>query len=176
MCRGPLDFAGKSYYVVNDDFDGEGQRMRQVMICFAILLVLTVRSAFADGSREIELRDGSIITGDVVSLSNGIYTIKSESLGTVKIEESKVNVIRPKSSSQGTGGEARALQDKMMSDQEIMGMIQSLQNDPEFKKVLEDPDILKAVNAGDIPALMANPKFTKLLNNSTVQEIKKKVK
>jgi hypothetical protein len=64
----------------------------------------------------------------------------------------------------------------MMNDQEIMGLIQSLQNDPEFKKVLEDPDIMKAVSAGDIPALMANPNFTKLLNNSTVQDIQKKVK
>ena len=150
--------------------------MRQFMICFAIFLVFIVRTAFAGGPRELELRDGSIITGDVVSLSNGIYTIKSESLGTVKIEESKINVIRPKSSSQGAGGEARALQDKMMNDQEIMSLIQSLQNDPEFKKILEDPDILKSVNAGDISALMANPKFTKLLNNSTVQEIQKKVK
>ncbi len=41
---------------------------------------------------------------------------------------------------------------------------------------MEDPDVLKAVNAGDIPALMANPKFTKLLNISTVQELQKKVK
>jgi hypothetical protein len=156
--------------------------MRQFMICFALVIVLVARSALAGGPREIELRDGSIITGDVVSLSNGIYTIKSESLGTVKIEESKVNVIRPKSSPQGAGasqsagGEVRSLQIKMMSDQEIMGLIQSLQNDPEFKKILEDPDILKAINAGDIPALMANPKFMKLLNNSTVQEIQKKAK
>jgi hypothetical protein len=156
--------------------------MRLFMICFALVAILASRGALAGGAREIELRDGSIITGDVVSLSNGIFTIKSESLGTVKIEESKVNVIRPKASSQGTGavqntgGEAWSLQNKMMNDQEIMGLIQSLQNDPEFKKILEDPDVLNAVNTGDIPALMANPKFTKLLNNSTVQEIQKKVK
>jgi hypothetical protein len=149
--------------------------MRQFMICLAIVLILVARSAFAGELREIELRDGSSITGDVVSLSNGIYTIKSESLGTIKIEESKVNAIRKKSSSQG-GGEATSLQNKMMSDQEIMGMIQSLQNDPEFKKIMKDPEIMKAVSEGDIPTLMANPKFTRLLNNSTVQKIQKKVK
>jgi hypothetical protein len=149
--------------------------MRQFMLCFAVVIILVARSAFAGGPREIELRDGSIITGEVVSLNNGIYTIKSGTLGTVKVEESQVNVIRQKSS-QGAGGEARSLQNKMMNDQDIMSLIQSLQNDPEFKKILEDPDVLKAVNAGDISALMANPKFTKLLNNSTVQEIQKKVK
>jgi hypothetical protein len=63
-----------------------------------------------------------------------------------------------------------------MNDQEIMGMIQSLQGDPEFKKVLEDPEVMKAVNAGDVTALMANPQFLKLLNNATVQDIQKKVK
>jgi hypothetical protein len=156
--------------------------MRLFMICLAIVVNLVARGALAGGAREIELRDGSIFTGDVVSLNNGIYTIKSDSLGTVKIEESKVSVIRPKSSSHGNeaaqnaGGEVRTLQNKMMDDQEIMGLIQSLQNDPEFKKLLEDPDVMKAVSEGDIPSLMANPKFTKLLNNPTVQDIQKKVK
>ena len=150
--------------------------MRQFIICFAAVIILVAHSVFAGALREIELRDGSILTGEVVSLNNGIYTIKSESIGTVKIEESKVSVIRQKSSSQSAVGEARSLQNKMMNDQEIMSLIQSLQNDPEFKKILEDPEVLRAVNAGDIPALMANPKFTKLLTNSTVQEIQKKVK
>jgi hypothetical protein len=156
--------------------------MKQLLFFFAVVLFLAAGSASAGGLREIELRDGSIITGEVVSLNKGIYTIKSDSLGTVKIEESKINVIRLKSSSQGAGtaqnagGEVRSLQSRMMSDQEIMGLIQSLQNDPEFKKILEDPDVLKAVNEGDIQSLMANPKVAKLLNNSTVQEIQKKVK
>jgi hypothetical protein len=63
----------------------------------------------------------------------------------------------------------------MLRDQDIMTMIQSLQNDPEFQKILRDPEVMRAVNAGDIPALTANPEFMKLLQNSTVQEIQKKV-
>ena len=38
-----------------------------------------------------------------------------------------------------------------MNDKEIMGMIQSLQNDPEFQKVLEDPEMMKAVNRETSP-------------------------
>jgi hypothetical protein len=156
--------------------------MKWSLFFFAVILLITASSAPAAEMREIEMSDGSIVTGEVLSLSKGIYTIKSDSLGTIKIDESKVRVIRPRSASQGSvasqssGSEVRSLQNKMMNDQEIMGMIQSLQNDPEFKKVLEDPDIMKAVSEGDIPALMANPKFTKLLNNSTVQDIQQKVK
>jgi hypothetical protein len=158
--------------------------MRQYLFCFVVALSLVTGSAHAGEVREIELRDGSVITGEVVSLNNGIYTIKSDTLGTLKVEESKVRVIRPRTQqSQGPGAaqsntssDVQTLQHRMMSDQEIMGLIQSLQNDPEFKKLLEDPDIMKAVNTGDVAALTANPKFMKQLGNPTVQEIQKKVK
>jgi hypothetical protein len=158
--------------------------MRQYLFCFVVALSLIAGSARAGEVREIELRDGSIITGEVVSLNNGIYTIKSDTLGMLKVEEAKVRVIRPRSqqspgpgaAQNNTNSDIQTLQHRMMSDQEIMGMIQSLQNDPEFKKLLEDPEIMKAVNAGDVASLTANPKFMKLLGNPTVQEIQKKVK
>jgi Tfp pilus assembly ATPase PilU len=74
------------------------------------------------------------------------------------------------------GGEVSSLQEKMMSDKEIMSLIQSLQNDSEFQRILEDPEVMKAVNSGDIAALMANARFMKLFNNSTLREIQSKVK
>lgn len=158
--------------------------MRLFLIWLTIILGMAAGSLSAGEMREIELKDGSVITGEVMSLSNGVYTIKSESLGAVNIEEAKIRAIRSKSSpgnashAQGGGqaGEAKSLQEKMMSDQEIMGLIQSLQNDPDFKKAMEDPEVMKAVQAGDVAALSANPKFMKLLNNATVREIEKKVK
>jgi hypothetical protein len=55
-------------------------------------------------------------------------------------------------------------------------LIQSLQNDPEFKQLLEDPEFMKAVKAGDLAAISADPRFVKLMNNPTVREIQKKVK
>jgi hypothetical protein len=63
----------------------------------------------------------------------------------------------------------------MLSDQEVMGMIQSLKDDPQFTKILEDPEIMNAVQSGDAASLMANPKFLQLLNNPTVRDIQQKV-
>lgn len=68
-----------------------------------------------------------------------------------------------------------SLQERMKSDPKIIEMIQSLQDDPEFLKVLQDPSVISAINSGDISALQSNPQFMKLLNNSTVQKIQKKV-
>jgi len=135
--------------------------------------------------RAIELKDGSIVTGEVVSLVNGRYTIRSASLGSVQIEESKVLAIRPVAApaaanagaaSDNTSEAVRTLQDRMMNDRDIMSKIQSLQNDPDFMKIVEDPEIMRAVNSGDISALTANPQFMKLMNNSTVRDIGQKIR
>jgi hypothetical protein len=127
--------------------------------------------------KEIELIDGSVITGEVLSLGSGVYTIRTGSLGTLTIDDAKVRAIRPQGSlaSSPQAGDIKALQDKMLSNAEVMGLIASLKDDPQFKKALEDPEILNAVNSGDIASLMANPKFLELLHNPTVQNIQQKV-
>jgi len=158
--------------------------MRIIIFCSFLALTLGMRGASAGELRQIELTDGSTIAGEVLSMEGGIYTVRSAGLGTVKLEGSKIRAIRsgPSSGSpaaapgNGTDAVVRSVGKKMMGDQEVMALILSLQNDPEFQKVLEDPEIMNAVNAGDVAALTANPRFMQLLNNPTVQDIQKKVK
>jgi hypothetical protein len=168
----------------------EEKKMRLLTMCFLFAVSLAVCTAHAGEVKEVELNDGTVITGEIVSLNNGVYTIKSESLGTIKLTESKVRTIRMKGPTMVPGeqnasqqnphsvdanAQAQSLQQKMMNDKEVMGKVHALQNDPEFQKILEDPEVMRAVNSGDITALMANPRFMKLLNNRTVQEITNKV-
>jgi len=159
--------------------------MRTILFFMLFSVLILAQEARAGEIRAIELKDGSVVTGEVVSLINGKYTIRSSSLGTVLIEESKVRVIRPVAAAavansgappDNRAGDVRALQDRMMNDKEIMSKIESLQNDPEFMKILEDPEVMKAVTSGDTAALMANPQFLKLMNNSTVRDIEQKVR
>jgi len=56
-----------------------------------------------------------------------------------------------------------------------MQLILVLQNDPDFQDILQDESIMKAISSGDLNALMTNPKIVKLMNNSSVQEIIRKV-
>jgi hypothetical protein len=154
--------------------------MVRILILSLFMAGMMAAGAPAAEVKEIELTDGSIITGEVLSLSSGVYTIRIGSLGTLKIDDAKIRSIRPQTSSPsprqaGQTAEIKTLQDKMLGSGEIMGMIESLKDDPEFRKALEDPEILKAVETSDIASLMSNPKFLKLLQNPTVQDIQQKV-
>jgi len=152
-------------------------RIKFFLPAIAVLLLLAGMAAAAE-TRVMELVDGSTITGELLSLSAGVYTIRSSALGTIKINESKVRAIRSKGQSgaaSDTGSQVKTLQDTMFGQADIMSMIQTLQNDPEFQKVLKDPEIMKAVQAGDLTALMSNPRFMRLLNNQAVREIQNKL-
>lgn len=161
-----------------------GGRMRSIggYIVWVILVFLALTAAAsvvnAAETQEIELSDGSVITGEVVSLSGGIYTVRSATLGTLRIEASKIRVIRLQGSagpSDAAGGQVKSLENKMLGDSEIMDVIRVLQDDPDLQKILQNPEIMRAVQTGDIAAFMRNPEFMKLLNKQAVQDINKKL-
>jgi hypothetical protein len=160
--------------------------MRYLALCVFILSLLT--GTVAGGELcEMELHDGSTLAGEITAFQNGIYTLKSESLGTMEVRESQIRTIRMNKTKGTAEGKAETgqnlmdahagagisdLQTQMMNNEEVMDIIRSLQHDPDFQKLLEDPDVVKAVNSGDIASLLANPQFMKLLQNPAVQEIK----
>ena len=149
--------------------------MRHLVLGSFFLSVVFLAQAFAGEIKVFELNDGSVITGEVISSNNGTFTLKTESLGTIRIEASKIRAIR----STETGGisedTVQALQEKMMGNEEVFAMILSLQYDPDFQAVFQDPDIMRAVGEGDIDALLSNPKFLKLLENPAIQDIEERI-
>ncbi len=72
--------------------------------------------------------------------------------------------------------QVEGLKEKMMNDEGIMTLIRALQNDPEMRALLDDPTTMKAIQGGDIGALMNNPAFLKLLDNPRVREIEERLK
>ena len=68
-----------------------------------------------------------------------------------------------------------ALKDRLMNDEEIMSKITALANDPAFKELMNDPEILKAVANNDVPALLSNPKFLRAIESDRIKEIERKL-
>jgi len=156
--------------------------MKQTLCRIFLLLCMTLPVTVQAGElKEIVLTDGSTIVGELVSLTNGIYTIKTATLGELKVEDARVEIIRNNSGRlEGAGNdsvqqEILAVQQKMIADESVIQLILALQNDPDFQDVLQDESIMKAISSGDFNALMTNPKIVKLMNNSSVQEIKRKL-
>ena len=156
------------------------------IIYFFILLFFLYGTLCADGPTELELIDGSVLSGAIISFREGVYTVRSPSLGRIEINESQIRVIRVKPSESFTGKtvspthtsidkELKTLEESITSDQQIMQMIISLQNDPDIQDLLQDAGIMEAVSSGDISTLMSNPKFRKILENPDIQQIQRKV-
>ncbi len=151
-----------------------------LLVIFFFLILMTFSSnLFAGQLNEIELVDGGIILGEIISKSDGVYVVKSESLGTLKVKESEIRFIRMESAGATEKGiasppkgaaasEIQSLQQSMMNNDEVMGLVMSLQKNPKMQELLKDPGFMKAVSAGDITTLMSNPKFIELLNNPEV--------
>jgi hypothetical protein len=157
-----------------------------IPIILTMLMAISICAAHAGEPAEVELVDGSVVYGEVVSLKNGIYTIKSDSMGTFVISKSKIRAIRFGSQSvnkdvrenpQGTDKsiDVQGMQKSLLADQDIFKIILSLQDDPKIQEILNDPETMKAVQSGDIQSLMSNPKFMELLNHPKIKAINKKV-
>ena len=162
------------------------KRTHTVLSFLTVLLAISICTAHAGEPAEIELIDGSTVYGEIVSLKNGVYTIDSDSMGSLKISKSKIRVIRFRSqgvnksvreNSQKTdkNSDIQDIQKSILADEGIFNIILSLQDDPKIQEILKDPETMRAVQSGDLQSLMSNPKFMELLNHPKIKAINKKV-
>jgi hypothetical protein len=132
----------------------------------------------------VTLRDGTVVHGDIQSMQDDVYTIETDSLGTIHVSKTEVRSIDEagepasaaglESSTQGSSigaGELDATESKIMQDPKLLAMVLALQNDPDVQAVLADPDITKAVAAGDYTSLLNDPKIIALMHNPKMREI-----
>jgi len=151
------------------------------LLTLLLLLIIPHNTANAQGLVEINLVDGTIISGKLISFDNGVYTINSTTLGTLEIKETNVRSLRSKTAAaetppdMSTQTEIQSLQQRMIADEDIMKMITSLLQDPEFQELLQDEALMKAISSGDLNTLKSNPKFQKLLDKSAVEQIKERL-
>jgi hypothetical protein len=137
--------------------------------------------AFADDI-VLKLKDGSFVRGELITFSDGIYTVDSASLGILKIKSDSVGSIESSNNTASNGGVDSHLQNqladintKLTQDEEAMAMIMSLQNSPDMQAILADDEIMRAIQTMDYDALMNNPKIIKLMDNAQIRAIQERI-
>jgi len=158
---------------------------RSLKTCTSIFLFLWIVSSASHAGvvSQIKLLDGSVIQAEIISFSNGVYKLRSESLGTISVEEKRVQSILPnKSQISGTpaqletadplvGQKVQGLQQKLTSDPKTMEMLLDLGNDPSMIGVLNDKDLMRAIQQGNLSTVIKNPKIQKLMKSKAVGDV-----
>jgi hypothetical protein len=148
-------------------------------LALLVLLWLPTSAALAAEPSVITLRDGTTITGEVVSMVGGLYSIQSATLGSLTVRESDIRSITkgatsPPAAAAGVPSQLDGLQERMAADPETMKAVSALQDSPEIKALLEDPEVMEALRSGNLEVLLANPKLARLAADPRIQEITRK--
>lgn len=148
-------------------------------------MLITLVPAVTAEPRRILLQDGTEIVGEIVSMTNGSYTIRSRTLGTLTISDRQVRQIssvneapsdhasRPVDSGKTAlqSSQVQAIQQQLTSDSAMIQQIMALQSSPEMQAVLSDPEVMAAVQRLDFEALASHPKIRRLMNTQGIQSI-----
>ena len=143
--------------------------MRQCLLAALLGATVITQAVHAD---VITLTDGTRIHAEVLSLHNGVYTIRSATLGTIELARAKIVTIDQKNAkSEEIDQTYAALKADVMANPEALNGIMALQNDPEVRTLLNNPEILKAIQSLDLNALSNDPQILQFMQRPEVRQI-----
>lgn len=159
-----------------------GHFYRRLFSFFLVVAALMPTSAYASPLRYIELTDGSIVRGEVVGAGNGVYRIRTQSLGIVELKESDIRNIGSmpsdgasrrvgNSGGDAMGREAATIQRRILDDPALLNSISALKDDPAVLSIMHDPEVMRAIQSGDLNALQNNRKIEQLIESPSVRGV-----
>ena len=162
--------------------------MKKIIVLCSFFLMLNA-TAYCGQTSKIELADGSVINGEVVSYINNVYTIKTTTFGEIRIGVEKISRIESSNYASPntpvapiaqtnipTQSQVSSYSQTLMKNPENSALVLELTNNPKLQELANDPEILEAAKANDLQALMKNAKFMDIVNSPEMQEAVKKVK
>ncbi len=152
-------------------------RILAAALATAWLLLISAVALAAD-SASVYLTDGSIVRGQLTSIAGGRYTIVTEALGTVSVDQQRVarvefNRDQPAAAAAPSPAPAdlSSLQGRMLADPRIMALLERLSSDPALRAAAADPEVQRAIASGDYASLMNNPRMIELMHNDAVRAV-----
>lgn len=150
----------------------------------------------ASANQKITLKDKSVVYGKIISMANGVYTIKTDSFGTIKLGSDKIISItdekaisrrtnikvsdrptRTRKKSYNRGVESypqsavNAKVKNKMTNGKFVNQILDLSDSSSLTDVMSDPEVMDAINNNDYNFLMNNDKMNKLMNSPEIKEL-----
>ncbi len=149
-------------------------------IGLALLIAFASSYQAAAEMQQVILQDGSQVNAEVLSLNNGVYTLKSPALGQFTVNARQIRTIQtirgtmPQSQTPGPTDakiDMEQIQSSLLANGDTVKIIMDLQNDPAVKAILADRDIMAAIQRGDYTSLANNPKIKKLMGKAEIKQI-----
>jgi len=163
------------------------------MILIAIMMCCS--SSFAQTEKIINLKDGSMIKGQIHDFQNGIYTVDTPHLGQVHIYDADILNISAPSENVPTQDflppmpsgkicpvgnadlmqQVQQLQGDLMTDEAVLQDIEEILKDPEVMSILSDPNFMNDVFSYDPARMQGNEKMQKLMEDPAMQALMDKI-
>lgn len=164
-------------------------RKRGLALALMLLGLTGAGSVAADDLTRFELTDGSVLVGEALGLADGVYRIRTRTLGDLDVEASRIR--RMERAGAGAGGLAGAgfgaagdnaappgyagqiqgLQQRMVGDSGIMESIIALQGDPDLQRAIADPELIGLITSGNVEALRNHEGFGRLMQHPGIRAI-----
>ncbi len=155
------------------------------LLLISTAIIVTPPLLYAQSIRTITLKDGSTLKGQILQVQSGVYSIQTQYLGTVQIPESEILNIAsqeyappaPSSnipasfSGESLKPQVDAMQQKILSDPEIISDIQNIAQDKKIMEMLQDPALLKDIQSYDANRIKGNQKIQELMQNQKMQNL-----
>ncbi len=191
----------------------EVSAMRRIVLTAAFAVSLIPAGLFAGPQMTVTLKDSSVLHGELIEMKDGVYRLRTTTLGEVKIPAGNVAFIaaqeEPKASSPHKQGpavpvpsprqsgpairEGAPRQEKaggvssdnlqeqqktansqvqsMLMDTSFMEKMTGLGQNQQMQDVMQDPEIMEAIQKGDYNFLMNNDKMKELIESPDMQEL-----
>jgi hypothetical protein len=163
--------------------------MRGLVLALMVVCAAGAGSVAAGDLTRFELTDGSVLVGEALGLADGVYRIRTATLGDIDVEASRIR--RMERADAGGGGLAGAgfgaagdnaappgyasqiqgLQQRMVGDSGIMESIIALQGDPELQRAVADPELIGLITSGNVEALRNHEGFGRLMQHPGIRAI-----
>jgi len=149
-------------------------KRKLIALGLGVLLVIHLSGSlvFANTLNRFELKDGSVIQGEILSYSKGIYKINSDILGTIALPENKISAIHPAGNAKSPNAHnIDQVQKQMLNDPETVQLIQQLQSNPSVQEILQDKELMDAIAQGNLNRVGDDPKIKALMKQETIGKI-----